>query len=62
LATAWAALSDRAPGSAAARELEEVRWLVEELRVSFFAQSLGTKVAVSEARIAKVIEQLSGAS
>lgn len=62
LATASAALSDRAPGSAAARELEEVRWLVEELRVSFFAQSLGTKVAVSEARIAKVIEQLSGAS
>jgi ATP-dependent helicase HrpA len=41
-----------------ARELEasggtddEVRWMIEELRVSFFAQALGTKGTVSEQRI-----------
>lgn len=34
---------------------EEVRWLIEELRVSFFAQHLGTPVPVSEKRIAKAL-------
>lgn len=35
------------------RELVGVRWLVEELRVSVFAQSLRTNVPVSEQRIRK---------
>ena len=35
--------------------LEEVRWLIEELRVSFFAQQLGTPVKVSEKRIRKLL-------
>ena len=41
-----------------ARELEacggvddEVRWMIEELRVSYFAQALGTKGPSSEKRI-----------
>ena len=38
--------------------LAEVRWLVEELRVSLFAQHLGTAVPVSEKRIAKAIAAL----
>jgi ATP-dependent helicase HrpA len=33
--------------------LEEVRWMIEELRVSFFAQPLGTSVKVSPQRIEK---------
>jgi ATP-dependent helicase HrpA len=36
--------------------LEDVRWLIEELRVSLFAQSLGTKVPVSEERVLRAIE------
>ncbi len=33
--------------------LDEYRWLLEELRVSLFAQSLGTRVPVSEKRLQK---------
>jgi ATP-dependent helicase HrpA len=34
----------------------DVRWLLEELRVSVFAQQLGTKEKVSEQRIARLLE------
>ena len=37
------------------RTLDDVRWLVEELRVSLFAQQLGTPVKVSEQRIRKLL-------
>jgi ATP-dependent helicase HrpA len=40
---------------ARAAELDQVRWLVEELRVSLFAQQLGTDGAVSEKRIRKIL-------
>ena len=33
--------------------LRRVNWMIEELRVSFFAQELGTAYTVSEKRIAK---------
>jgi ATP-dependent helicase HrpA len=36
--------------------LEEVRWMIEELRVSLFAQSLGTRAPVSEERVLRAIE------
>lgn len=36
-------------------ELSEVRWQIEELRVSLFAQQLGTDGPVSEKRIRKVL-------
>lgn len=35
--------------------LDEARWLVEELRVSLFAQALGTKAPVSEERILRLV-------
>lgn len=35
--------------------LEQARWLVEELRVSLFAQQLGTREKVSAKRIAKLL-------
>ena len=38
--------------------LEEVRWMIEELRVSFFAQALGTRVPVSEERVRRAIAAL----
>lgn len=38
--------------------LDDVRWLVEELRVSLFAQQLGTPVPVSPTRIRKALAAL----
>ena len=37
----------------------EIRWLTEELRVSLFAQTIGTPLPVSERRIMTAIEHLS---
>ncbi|MFI9590000.1 ATP-dependent RNA helicase HrpA [Nonomuraea sp. NPDC052265] len=39
-------------------DVTEIRWMIEELRVSFFAQTLGTPTPVSEKRIAKAMEKL----
>jgi ATP-dependent helicase HrpA len=36
-------------------ELAEVRWMLEELRVSLFAQTLGTPYPVSDKRIRKAL-------
>ena len=38
--------------------LEEARWMVEELRVSLFAQTLGTSRKVSLQRISKLVAKL----
>jgi ATP-dependent helicase HrpA len=50
----WAACKTwlEAAGPAGARD--ERRWLMEELRVSLFAQELGTRRRVSVARVAKL--------
>ncbi len=40
--------------------LDEYRWLLEELRVSLFAQALGTRVPVSEKRLQKYWLDLAG--
>ena len=39
------------PDPARSARLGEIRWMLEELRVSFFAQQLGTPTPVSEKRI-----------
>jgi ATP-dependent helicase HrpA len=39
--------------------MQELRWLLEELRVSFFAQELRTPQPVSLKRLEKVWAQLS---
>ena len=54
-AHALAALPPEARASDAARE---IRWQIEELRVSLFAQTMGTPVPVSERRIMTAIEKL----
>lgn len=38
--------------------LDDVRWLIEELRVQLFAQQLGTAVSVSEKRIRERLQRL----
>ena len=40
------------------RELLDVRWLVEELRISVFAQRLGTSGPISEQRIVRALDAL----
>lgn len=40
---------------------EELRWALEELRVSLFAQELGTAEPVSAKRLAKLLDSLGGA-
>jgi ATP-dependent helicase HrpA len=45
------------PGTAL---LDRVRWMIEELRVSLFAQSLGTAYPVSEQRIYRALDELTG--
>jgi ATP-dependent helicase HrpA len=47
---------EEGPGPARLVALEEVRWMIEELRVSLFAQSLGTKAPVSEERVLRAIQ------
>jgi ATP-dependent helicase HrpA len=37
----------------------QIRWQIEELRVSLFAQTMGTPTPVSERRIMTAIERLS---
>ncbi|MGH8999030.1 MAG: DUF3418 domain-containing protein, partial [Acidimicrobiia bacterium] len=46
------------PGRRHSPAVEETRWLLEEFRVSLFAQSLGTAQPVSEQRIRRRLDQL----
>lgn len=52
---AQAAYAAGSPDAARAAELADVRWMLEELRVSLFAQQLGTDGPVSEKRIRKLL-------
>ncbi|MDO5750757.1 MAG: ATP-dependent RNA helicase HrpA [Rothia sp. (in: high G+C Gram-positive bacteria)] len=47
------AVSSLPPGTLVSDELRAVDWMIQELRVSFFAQELGTAYTVSSKRIAK---------
>lgn len=51
------AVSALLPGKRAGRELTQVRWMIEELRVSLFAVELGTAYSVSEKRIRAVLNK-----
>lgn len=46
------------PQSRAASQLMEVRWMIEELRVSYFAQNLGVPYAVSQKRIFAALDAI----
>jgi ATP-dependent helicase HrpA len=56
---AWRQARDRRPGDPA---LAEIRWMLEELRVSYFAQALGTPYPVSEKRVLRAIDQATRAA
>jgi len=46
------------PAQRGAAEVVEIAWMIEELRVSLFAQSLGTAYSVSPQRVLKAIAKL----
>jgi ATP-dependent helicase HrpA len=50
---------DRLRRVRAGREVDALRWMVEELRVSLFAESLGTAGPISEKRVLREVERLS---
>ncbi|MDT0270078.1 ATP-dependent RNA helicase HrpA [Streptomyces sp. DSM 44915] len=49
------------PGTPVPARAREIRWMIEELRVSFFAHALGTAYPVSEKRIVKAVDALAPA-
>ena len=49
------------PARAAAADVREIAWMIEELRVSLWAQQLGTRGSVSEQRILRAIDAVSRA-
>jgi ATP-dependent helicase HrpA len=51
------AVSALLPGRRVGSELTQVRWMIEELRVSLFAVELGTAYSVSEKRIRAVLNK-----
>jgi ATP-dependent helicase HrpA len=46
------------PGEPVEKPLRAIGWMIEELRVSYFAQTLGTAYPVSEKRIYKAMDEL----
>ena len=54
---AWRALREEQPEDAERPQLEQLRWMIEELRVSLFAQELRTAVPVSERRLTEQLER-----
>lgn len=51
----YVTLTERLPWSTA---MEDLGWMLQELRVSLFAESLGTKGSVSEKRVAKAMDEV----
>ncbi|CAA9530110.1 MAG: ATP-dependent RNA helicase HrpA, partial [uncultured Solirubrobacteraceae bacterium] len=50
------------PGRGIPPELREVRWLLEELRMSHFAQSLGVRGPISSKRVRRALQEAAAAA
>jgi len=53
-------LAELAPRSRHRADALAVRWMIEELRVSMFAQPIGAAIPVSEQHINAALERLPG--
>jgi ATP-dependent helicase HrpA len=51
-------LDEQPPGAEPGDGLGAIRWMLEELRVSYFAQALGTAYPVSDKRLRRAMEQV----
>ncbi|MCU1345309.1 MAG: ATP-dependent helicase HrpA, partial [Acidimicrobiia bacterium] len=58
LEATYSALAEARRGSEHDVELEAIGWMIEELRISLFAQHLGTAGSVSEPKIQKALDDL----
>ncbi|MBN1171908.1 MAG: ATP-dependent RNA helicase HrpA [Micromonosporaceae bacterium] len=61
IAEVWQEYQDllaKAGGGQHRRRVEELRWMIEEFRVSLFAQTLGTAYPISEKRIYRAMDEL----
>ncbi|WP_328537957.1 ATP-dependent RNA helicase HrpA [Streptomyces sp. NBC_00344] len=58
---AWL-LEQLPPGRPVPQEVTDIRWMIEELRVSYFAHALGTAMTVSDKRIVKAIDAAAAAA
>ncbi|WP_233163406.1 ATP-dependent RNA helicase HrpA [Glycomyces salinus] len=52
------ALARARPAAMRTADGQELRWMLEELRISFFAQRLGTRYPVSEKRVKRLLQSL----
>ena len=50
-------LAAQAPGRPVPAAVRDIRWMIEELRVSYFAHALGTAFPVSDKRIFKALDE-----
>ena len=57
----YAALDALPAGVAPSPELIDIAWMIEELRVSLFAQTLGAARSISEKRVLQAIDAASSA-
>ncbi len=57
----WKNALSRCRKGAEPQELLDVKWMIEELRVSYFAQQLGVKGQISDKRIIHEIDRIMGA-
>jgi ATP-dependent helicase HrpA len=55
-------LTELPRGAADWDEVRDVRWMIEELRVNYFAQALGTPYPISEKRIYKAMDAVSASA
>ncbi len=51
-------LAQAAAGSPAREALDEIRWMIEELRVGVYAQALGTAYPISDKRVLRALDDL----
>ncbi|WP_017973679.1 ATP-dependent RNA helicase HrpA [Actinopolyspora halophila] len=51
-------LDSLGPGKPAGQQLRAIGWMIEELRVSYFAQELGTPHSISEKRIHRAMDKI----
>jgi ATP-dependent helicase HrpA len=56
-AEAWRTLQAEAPQARPRPELQQLRWMIEEFRVSLFAQEMRTVLRVSEKRLTEQLEK-----
>jgi ATP-dependent helicase HrpA len=54
----WAAYEDARAELPPSPALDDIRWMIEELRISYFAQTLKTAYAISDKRVYRALDDL----